>query len=324
MPKVFVAELVEGETVTSFFLAKQLQVRQRKRGEPFLTMTLADRTGEVQAVLWDGAEEAARDLEEGAIVKVQGVLGSYQGARQLTLNRLRKATPDEVSLEEYLPRSDRDPQQLLGELKLAVDQMQNVHLQRLLQALLADPLLVQAWTTAPAAKGIHHAVLGGLLEHTMSVVGLCRLLADYYPALDRDLLLAAAMLHDLGKVRELTWERVFDYSDEGRLLGHITLGTLLIEERIRALPDFPPALAQRLLHCIVSHHGELEWGSPKRPKTLEALVLHYAEDMDGKINNFLSYSRTAPDPRRPGWTQFHRTLDRYLFFGREAAGPGPE
>jgi 3'-5' exoribonuclease len=323
MPKIFVADLVEGEAVTSFFLAKQVQVRQGKRGQAFLTLTLADRTGEVPAVLWEGAEDAARELEEGDIVKVQGTLGSYQGGRQVTLARLRKATREEVSLDEYLPRSDKDPNQLLGELKRTVDQMRNPHLQRLLQDLLADPLLVQAWTTAPAAKGIHHAVLGGLLEHTASVVGLCALLADYYPALDRDLLLTAAMLHDLGKVRELTWDRVFDYTDAGRLLGHITLGTLLVEERIRAIPDFPEPLAQRLLHCIVSHHGELEWGSPKRPKTLEALVLHYAEDMDGKINGFLSFSRTAPDPRRPGWTQFNRGLDRYLFFGSPAEPADP-
>jgi 3'-5' exoribonuclease len=323
MPKIFVAELTDGASVTSFFMAKQVQLRQRRRGERFLTLLLADRTGEVAAVVWEGAEEAARDLTDGDIVKVQGTLGSYQGGRQLTLVRLRKAGSDEVDLEDFLPRSDKDPQQLLGELKLVVDGTQNAHLRRLLESLLADPLLVQAWTAAPAAKGIHHAVLGGLLEHTLSVVGLCRLLADYYPVLDRDLLLAGAVLHDLGKIRELAWERVFDYTDEGRLLGHITLGTLMVEERIRAIPDFPAGLAQRLLHCIVSHHGELEWGSPKRPKTLEALVLHHAENLDGKINGFLTFSRTAPDPQRPGWTQYNRSLDRHLYFGRDEGTPPP-
>jgi 3'-5' exoribonuclease len=152
----------------------------------------------------------------------------------------------------------------------------------------------------------------------VSVVGLCRLLADYYPALDRDLLLAAGMLHDLGKIRELTWQRVFDYTDAGRLLGHIALGAMLVEERIRRIEGFPEALAQELLHCILSHHGALEWGSPKRPKTLEAIVLHYAEDLDGKVNSFLHFARTAADPRRPGWTQFNRSLDRYLYFGPPA------
>jgi 3'-5' exoribonuclease len=186
----------------------------------------------------------------------------------------------------------------------------------LLADLFADPAFADAFGMAPAAKHIHHAVLGGLLEHTASVVGLCRLLAEYYPALNRDLLLAAAILHDVGKVRELSWDRVFDYTDAGRLVGHITLGVLLVEERIRAIPDFPPALAQTLIHCILSHHGELAWGSPKRPKTLEAMALHYAEDLDGKVNAFLAFAQRYPDPQHPGWTQFNKTLDRYLYVGR--------
>jgi 3'-5' exoribonuclease len=209
----------------------------------------------------------------------------------------------------------------LARLDAAIEGLREPNLKRLLQELLTDPPIRSALESAPAAKTIHHAVLGGLLEHTVSVVGLCRLLADYYPAVDRDLLCAAAILHDLGKIRELTWERVFDYTDAGRLLGHITLGTLLVEERIRAIPDFPTSLANALLHCILSHHGELDWGSPKRPKTLEAIVLHYAEDLDGKINAFLSFSARFPDPQHPGWTQFNKAMDRFLYFGRESGQP---
>ena len=324
MGKVFVADLVEGEAVTSFFLAKQIQVRQRRSGEPYLSLVLGDRTGEVAAVMWEGVEEASKELTEGDIVKVQGVLGSYQRERQLTITRLRKAAPEEIVLEDYLPRSAQDPAVLLARLREAVDGMREPHLTRLLRDLLADEAFAAAFSAAPAAKSIHHAVLGGLLEHTVSVVGLCRLLADYYPVADRDLLLAAAMLHDVGKVRELTWDRVFDYTDAGRLLGHITLGALLVEERIRTIPDFPEDVAQRLLHCILSHHGELEWGSPRRPKTLEALVLHYAEDLDGKVNSFLSFAQSHPDPQRPGWTQFNKALDRYLYFGRAEAAEPPQ
>ncbi|HSB72261.1 MAG TPA: HD domain-containing protein [Candidatus Methylomirabilis sp.] len=326
MAKIFITDLAEGEPVTSFFLAKQIMLRQRRRGEPFLTLVLADRTGEVAAVMWEGAEEAAKDLKEGDIVKVQGLLGAYQGERQLTLSRLRPAIPDEVTPDDYLPRSPLDPDVLLARIRETVEAMREPHLQRLLRELFADASFIQAITSAPAAKTIHHAVLGGLLEHTASVVGLCGLLADYYPAVDRDLLLAAAILHDVGKIRELAWDRVFDYTDAGRLLGHITLGTMLVEERIRSIPDFPEQLAHRLLHCILSHHGELEWGSPKRPKTLEALVLHYAEDLDGKVNSFLSFSRDHPDPQRPGWTQFNKLLDRYLYFGAGEvdASPPPE
>lgn len=324
MGKVFVADLVEGEAATSFFLARQVQVRQRRSGDPYLSLVLGDRTGEVAAVMWEGAEEASKDLNEGDIVKVQGLLGTYQHERQLTITRLRKAMPEEIALEDYLPRSAQDPTALLARLRETVDGMREPHLKHLLGSLLADETFVAAFAAAPAAKTIHHAVLGGLLEHTVSVVGLCRLLAEYYPAVDRDLLLAAATLHDVGKVRELTWERVFDYTDAGRLLGHITLGALLVEERIRAVPDFPEELAQRLLHCILSHHGELEWGSPRRPKTLEALVLHYAEDLDGKVNAFLGFAQGYPDPQHPGWTQFNKALDRYLYFGRGGAGENPQ
>jgi 3'-5' exoribonuclease len=316
MGKTFVTDLIEGESVTSFFLLKQVQVRQRRSGEPFLSMVLGDRTGEMAAVMWEGVEEAGKELAEGDVVKVQGLLGTYQRARQLTITRLRKAAPEEVVAEDYLPRTLQEPTALLAHLRATVDAMQEPYLQRLLHDLLADEDFMADFTVAPAAKNIHHAVLGGLLEHTASVVGLCRVLAEYYPAVDRDLLLAAAMLHDVGKVRELTWDRVFDYSDAGRLLGHITLGALLVEARIREISDFPETLAQRLLHCILSHHGELEWGSPRRPKTLEALVLHYAEDLDGKVNAFLGFAQQHPDPQHPGWTQFNKALDRYLYFGR--------
>ena len=322
MGKSFIADLREGEPVTSFFLARDIQVRQRRSGEPYLTLVLADRTGEVSAVMWEGVEEASQGLVEGDIVKVQGVLGLYQRERQLTLTRVRRAAPGEAALEDYLPRSAQDPAVLLARLRETVDGIREPHLRRLLSGLLEDEGFMAAFSTAPAAKSLHHAVLGGLLEHTVSVVGLCRMLAEYYPAVDRDLLLTAAMLHDVGKVQELTWDRVFDYTDAGRLLGHITLGALLVEERIRGMRDFPEDLAQRLLHCLLSHHGELEWGSPKRPKTLEALVLHYAEDLDGKVNSFLSFAQSHPDPQHPGWTQFNRALDRYLFFGRAEGGGG--
>lgn len=324
MGKIFVADLIEGEAVTSFFLARQVQIRQRRSGEPFLSLVLGDRTGEVAAVMWEGVEEASQELSEGDIVKVQGALGTYQRERQLTVTRLRRAAPGEIALEDYLPRSAQDPAALLGRLRETVDGIGEPRLKQLLRDLLADEAFVAAFAAAPAAKSIHHAVLGGLLEHTVSVVGLCRLLADYYPAVDRDLLLAAAVLHDVGKVRELTWDRVFDYTDAGRLLGHITLGALLVEERIRAIPGFPEELARRLLHCILSHHGELEWGSPRRPKTLEALVLHYAEDLDGKVNSFLGFAQSHPDPQHPGWTQFNKALDRYLYFGAGGdANPPP-
>ena len=322
MAKTFIAELPEGQAVTSYFMAKQVQVRQRRSGEPYLTMVLADRSGELSAVMWEGVDDLAKSLADGDIVKVQAVLGAYRGERQLTVNRVRKAESDEVTLDDFLPRTERDTTVLLAALDEAIEAIGEPHLKRLLQELFSDPSVRGAFSAAPAAKAIHHAVLGGLLEHTVSVVGLCRLLADYYPAVNRDLLVTAAILHDLGKVEELTWDRGFDYTDAGRLLGHITLGALRTQERIRSIPGFPVDLANSVLHCILSHHGELEWGSPKRPKTLEAIVLHYAENLDGKVASFQSFARRYPDPQHPGWTQFNKALDRYLYFGQPAAEHG--
>jgi 3'-5' exoribonuclease len=324
MAKAFIAELVEGQPVTSYFLAKQIQVRQRRSGEPYLALVLADRTGELPAVMWEGVDESVRSLSDGDIVKVQAVLGSYHGEPQLTVTRARRAGSEEVSPDDYLPRAESDPAAMLAALDGAVESIGEPHLKQLLRELFADPPTRAAVSAAPAAKAIHHAVLGGLLEHTVSVVGLCRLLADHYPAVNRDLLLAAAILHDLGKIKELTWDRVFDYTDPGRLLGHITLGALMVEERIRTIPDFPSVLANSLLHCILSHHGELEWGSPKRPKTLEAIVLHYAENLDGKVNSFLGFAKRYPDPQHPGWTLFNKALDRYLYVGQPMSEPASD
>jgi hypothetical protein len=198
MAKTFIAELVEGQPVTSFFLAKQIQVRQRRSGEPYLALVLADRTGELPAVMWEGVDESVRSLSDGDIVKVQAVLGAYHGEPQLTVTRARKATPEEVSPDDYLPRSERDPAAMLAALDGAVEEMGDPHLRQLLREIFADPATRALVSGAPAAKAIHHAVLGGLLEHTVSVVGLCRLLADYYPADYEEWLMAAAMLHDVG------------------------------------------------------------------------------------------------------------------------------
>ena len=321
MAKLFVSDIQEGTPVVSFFLVRQMQVRQKRGGGSYATFLLADRTGEVPAVLWEGIDDVVETVGEGDVVKIQGMAGSYQGARQLTLSKLRPAQPTEIDLEDYHPRSAMDPDELLQGLRATVGRFENPFLKQLLSDILASDAVWPSLREAPAAKTIHHATLGGLLEHTASVDGLCERLAEHYPAVDHDMLLAGAILHDIGKIREFTWERGFDYTDAGRLVGHITLGVLLVEEHVRRIAEFPAALADRLAHCILSHHGELEWGSPKRPKTLEAMVLHYAEDLDGKINAFLGFSLAHPDPQRPGWTEFNRAMDRCLYFGPIPGAP---
>lgn len=321
--RVPIKDLKLNETVTSFFLVRNPQQRLRKTGEPFFTLLLADQTGELPAVMWEDLEGVGERIREGDLVKVQGIIGSYQGEMQLTIQRLRPAREGEAALEDFLPTTEADVDSLLAFLQETICTFTSEPLKQLLARILEGEGFRKAFAAAPAAKGLHHAYLGGLLEHTVSVVKLCEAIAAHYgEEVDRDLLLASAMLHDVGKIFELTWERGFDYSDEGRLLGHITQGVLFVEAEMQQVPDFPLQLRMELLHNILSHHGQYEWGSPRRPKTLEAVILHGAENLDGKVNLFLKLVKRHPDPHREGWSVFHRSFERPLFFGREDASQG--
>ncbi|MFQ5656527.1 MAG: 3'-5' exoribonuclease YhaM family protein [Candidatus Methylomirabilales bacterium] len=314
--RMAIRDLKRNEIVTSYFLVRNPQLRLRKSGESFLTLTLADQTGEISAVLWDDLDGVAERIREGDLVKVHGAVGSYQGELQLTIQRLRLAREGEAALEDFLPATEADVPSMLAFLEETMRSLTDEHLRRLLSTIFEDEAFRGAFAAAPAAKGIHHAYLGGLLEHTVSVVKLCEAIAAHYGlAVNRDLLLASAVLHDVGKIFELTWERGFDYSDEGRLLGHITQGVLFVEEKIGEFSDFPPGLRMELLHNILSHHGEYEWGSPRRPKTLEALILHAVENLDGKVNLFRKLATQHADPGRWGWTIFDRSVERPLYFG---------
>ncbi|MFQ5846813.1 MAG: 3'-5' exoribonuclease YhaM family protein [Candidatus Methylomirabilales bacterium] len=314
--RVPVKDLQLNDTVTTFFLVRNPQLRVRKTGGPFLTLLVADRTGELPAVMWEDPEGVGERIREGDLVKVQGVVGSYQGEMQLTIQRLRLARDGEAALEEFLPTTEADVPSMLAFLDEMIQTLTSEPLTSLLARICGEEGIRGALAAAPAAKGLHHAYLGGLLEHTVSVVKLCDAIASHYGgAVNRDLLLASAILHDVGKIFELTWQHGFDYSDEGRLLGHITQGVLFVEAQIEQIPDFPPLLRMELLHNILSHHGQYEWGSPRRPKTLEALILHAVENLDGKVNLFRKLVKDRPDPYRPGWTIFHRNLERAVFFG---------
>ena len=320
--RVAVKDLKLNEPVTSFFQVRNPQRRLRKTGEPFVTLVLSDGTGELPAVMWEDADGVGEQIREGDLVKVQGMVGSYQGGLQLTIQRLRLAREDEAALRDFLPSTDADVPSMLACLTQTIHAFTNEPLRRLLTSIFEAEGFGEAFAAAPAAKELHHAYLGGLLEHTVSVVRLCETIAAHYGGVvDRELLLASAILHDVGKIRELRWERGFDYSDAGRLLGHITQGVLLVDEQIEQIPDFPPGLRLELLHNILSHHGEYAWGSPRRPKTVEAMILHAVENLDGKINLFLKLARHHRDPYREGWTVFHRSFERPLFFG-EPEAPG--
>jgi 3'-5' exoribonuclease len=231
---------------------------------------------------------------------------------QLIIQELARLADDDVELADYLPVATRSTDELVAELRARVDSLADPHLRGLLEAFLADAAFLQRYATAPAAKTMHHVYLGGLLEHSLAVADLADDVSRRYSGIQRDLLVVGALLHDIGKVAELCYERSFDYTDEGKLIGHIVMGVEMVEEKVRQLPDFPRSLATLVKHLLLSHHGQYEFGSPKRPKTLEAVILNFLDDLDSKINGVRTHIERDPD-NGSGWTSYHRLYDRYFF-----------
>jgi 3'-5' exoribonuclease len=247
-------------------------------------------------------------------VKVRGEVSRYNGRLQLTLDKLRVAEGEEVELSDYLPQTAFDVEELWSELERTVESITDIHLKSLLRAFLGDEEIAEAFRQAPAAKSLHHAWLGGLLEHVVSLAGLCELAAKHYPEINRDLLLTGAILHDIGKLSELSWGTSFDYTIPGQLLGHITLGVSMIERKLVALPDFPAALRVLVEHLVLSHHGKLEFGSPKLPMIAEAVMLHHLDDLDAKMQVMRNEFARHRAQGRPGdeMTDWVRAMDRPL------------
>ncbi len=287
MKDIFIADLAsleEGKTFDSYFLVLARQQRSTKNNKPYLNLMLGDRTGQLEGRVWEpGDPRIARDFDRGDTVKVRGSVARFDERCQIKVEQLRKAAEGEVERGDLLPSTTHDIAVLWSKLEASVESLQNGDLKRLLGAVLADEAIAGAYREAPAARGLHHAWLGGLLEHVVSLLGLAELVAAHYPLLDRDLLITGVLLHDIGKIYELTWQAGFDYTVEGILLGHIQMGVDLVEKKIAALGDFPPRLRTLVLHMILSHHGKLEFGSPKLPMTPEALALSFIDDFDAKM-----------------------------------------
>lgn len=269
--------------VTASFLVSAKEIRQKKSGEPYLSLTLSDKTGEVDAKMWDSVAEVMDTFERDEFVKIKGLVSVYHNRIQLTLHKIRPMADHEVDFADYFPASERDPAEMWEELQGIIAGIGNPHLKALLEAILSDEDVARRYRLAPAAKTIHHAFLSGLMEHVLSLAGMARLTASHYQHLDLDLLLTGVMLHDIGKIYELSYERGFSYTDEGQLLGHIMIALRMIADKVAGLPDFPPRLRSLVEHMVISHHGRLEFGSPKLPQFPEALVLHYLDDMDSKV-----------------------------------------
>jgi 3'-5' exoribonuclease len=284
MKSPYIGNLAPNAVVTAQFLVVFKEIRHKRTGEPYLTMHLADRTGEMEAKMWDNVAEVAETFDRDDFVKVKGVLQLFQNRAQFTVHKLRRLAEHEVDLSDYFPCSDRDPEEMFAELQAIIADLENPHLRSLLQRMFSDARLANAYKLAPAAKHIHHACRGGLLEHVLSLCALCRITAAHYQNIDVDLLIAGAILHDIGKVEELSYARSFGYSADGQLLGHIVIGLRLVGAKLDQIPDFPPKLRTLIEHMMISHHGELEFGSPKVPIFPEALLLHHLDNMDSKMD----------------------------------------
>ncbi|KAA6460847.1 HD domain-containing protein [Acidobacteria bacterium AB60] len=279
----------EGKLFDSFFLVLSRQNRTTQTNKPYLNFVFCDKTGQLEGRVWDPADQRiARDIERGDIVKARGCVTRYNDRLQMKVEQLRRAYASEVEKSDLMPATTYNIDELWARLLAFVDSFTDPDLKRLLTTIFADPQIAGAFREAPAAKQLHHAWLGGLLEHVVSLLTLADRIAPHYPLVHRDLLLTGVILHDIGKLRELSWDVGFDYTLDGVLLGHIAMGASLAERTMDALPGFPPKLKTLVLHLVLSHHGKLEFGSPKMPMTPEALALSFIDDLDAKMQAMAS------------------------------------
>jgi 3'-5' exoribonuclease len=308
MKTVFVSDLKPDQTVTSFFLVREKEIRATREGKSYLRLELGDRTGPIEARMWEGFERAAATFGNDDFVKVQARVESYRGKLQLALDKIRRADDSEVEAADFFPHTLEDVEQLYTRFLIFIAMVENPWLRKLLESVTQDVEMVSGLKRAPAAKGMHHAFLGGLLEHVVSLCGLCVAAAGHYPEVDLDLLLTGATLHDLGKIEELRYERSFNYTDEGQLLGHILIEYEWISKKIDSIPGFPSHLKTLVQHLIISHHGQYAFGSPKLPMFREALLLHYLDDLDSKMAAVRA--ALAADTGEGNWTGWSPALER--------------
>jgi 3'-5' exoribonuclease len=304
----FVRDLAADQTITGFFLVREKEIRSTAAGKTYLRMELGDRTGTVEVRMWDQFEVPAKDVNRDDFVKVQARVEVYRNRPQLVIQQLRLARPEEINLSDFLPHTPYDVEELYKQLLSCAEGMKNPWLKKLTAKILNDPNIIPRYKRAPAAKVMHHAYLGGLLEHVVSLCGLAKLIAGHYPELDVDLLLTAAMLHDVGKLDELCYERAVSYTTEGQLLGHIVQELETVSHAMDEIEGFPEKLKVVVKHLLISHHGQYEFGSPKLPMIREALAFHYLDDLDSKMAAVRA--ALATDSGEEEWSAFSGALGR--------------
>lgn len=302
----YIESLREGASVQDIYLVKFRQSAVTKTGKPYENLILQDKTGTMDAKIWEPNSAGIDEFEALSYVEIAGNVTAFNGALQVNVKRARLCREGEFDPADYLPVSARDNDEMFAELQGIIGEVKSAPLKQLLESFFVqDAAFVQAFRKSSAAKSVHHGFVGGLLEHTLSVTKLCRYYCSAYPALNRDLLLTVAMLHDIGKVKELSPFPENNYTDEGELLGHIVMGSEMVGKRIETIPAFPKALAAEVKHCILSHHGELEFGSPKKPAIIEAVALNFADNTDAKMETMTELFASTTET---GWLGFNKLL----------------
>jgi 3'-5' exoribonuclease len=319
MARRYIQLLTDGEALDEVYLVSEKQLRANRNGNLYIQVELRDRTGAISGRLWNAGEHLFRSFDEGDFLQIKGKVQLFQGALQIILNHLERIDAARIELADFLPHTEHDVSKLLERLRAVLLKMSNPHLRALIECFLMDEAFVAAFCKVPAGIRNHHAYLGGLLEHVVQLLDVADRILPLYPELDRDLLLTGIFLHDVGKVRELSYGRVFSYTDQGQLIGHLIIGVEMLNEKAGKVPDltgepFPPELLLRLKHMILSHHGTYEFGSPKLPMTPEAIALHFLDNFDAKVHSFTRDIRGDRN-QESAWTPFNQSLQRRLFKG---------
>lgn len=319
MKRQFVQQMSDGQTVDEIYLVTDKQLRANRNGNLYLQVELRDRTGAISARLWNAGEHLFRSFDTGDFLMIKGKVQLFQGTLQLILSHIERVETEKVELADFLPHTEHDVSKLLERLRGFLLKLDNHHLRALMECFLIDDRFMDGFCRAPAGIRNHHAYLGGLLEHVVTLLDVADRIVPLYPELDRDVLLTGIFLHDIGKVRELSYDRAFAYTDEGQLIGHLIIGVEMLNDKAAQVPEltgepFPVELLLRLQHMILSHHGTYEFGSPKLPMTPEAIALHHLDNFDAKVHSFTRDIREDPN-QTSAWTPFNQALQRRLFKG---------
>ncbi len=315
MKKQFIDKFIQGDSVDDIFILSEKKISQKKDGNNFLTITISDKTGTAKGVKWDNVDELTNKISRGDLINIKGSISEYNGALQVIAKTIEPCPMDDVDPSDFLPATQHDINSMFNRLLQIIESIKTVYYKKLLNLFFHDEKFAMQFKTAPAGKKMHHAYIGGLLEHSLSVAVMATKIGSHYSGIDTDILITGAILHDLGKIKEFTYKTSIDYSDEGRLLSHIVIGVEMINEKIVQINDFPEEKALLLKHMIVSHHGQRAFGSPEPPKTIEAVILNHIDEIDSKVNGIRHFmEKEGPNET---WTSYHRLWERYFYIGKK-------